>query len=74
MSDSGAAAEAREWLDDAESELDDALYMYDDGRLDSAAFHFHQAIEKALKALAIHRTGDYPRTHDLVELADAETR
>ena len=33
-----------------------------------AAYHAHQAAEKGLKALQIHRTGDHERTHDLVRL------
>ncbi len=66
--------EARDWLEQAERELDDGLYMYEDGRQESAAFHLHQAVEKALKALQIEETGEYQRSHDLVELADADIR
>lgn len=74
MSEQEERPEPLEWLQDAEQELDDALYMYEDGRLESAAFHFHQAVEKGLKALAIDRDGDYPRSHDLMELAGPEVR
>ena len=31
--------------------------------------HSYQAVEKALKALLIDRTGNFPRIHDVVELS-----
>jgi HEPN domain-containing protein len=37
--------------------------------LAAAAFHAQQAAEKALKSVLVLHGRDYPRTHDLVELA-----
>lgn len=59
---------AEDWLEDAAEELETAKYLYKGGRVKPAAFHLHQSAEKALKALSIHHTGSYPRTHDLVKL------
>lgn len=60
--------ETVEWLQDASEELETATYLYRGDRKKSAAFHLHQAAEKALKALSIQGTGSYPRTHDIVKL------
>lgn len=66
------------WLDEAQhllrlAERDHATFriLFESGRapLAPTCFHAQQAIEKALKAvLTLHRC-DYPRTHDLAELA-----
>lgn len=59
--------QAGAWLAVAEEDLRAAQRLL--GPHDSIAlFHAHQAAEKGLKALQIHRTGEYVRTHDLVRL------
>ena len=35
------------------------------GRKENALFLMQQAIEKALKAVLVHKTGGFPHTHDL---------
>ena len=37
-------------------------------KIQSAAFHCHQAVEKALKALIANQNQKVPKTHDLVAL------
>lgn len=59
---------AEDWLQDAAAELDTAEYPFRGDREMASAFHLYQAAEKALKALVIAETGDYPRTHDLLML------
>jgi HEPN domain-containing protein len=34
------------------------------------AFHAQQAVEKALKAVLVHHTADFPKTHDLAQLVE----
>jgi HEPN domain-containing protein len=61
--------EAREWLSQSEYDLETAQAMLDSGRYIYAVFMCHMAVEKALKALVVKRTGDAPpRTHNLVQL------
>jgi len=43
--------------------------MLDSGFADMAAFHAQQGAEFALKALQIHLSRKFTRTHDLTELA-----
>lgn len=63
MSDRGAA-----WLGYAHEDLAAATDLL--GTHDTIAlFHAHQAAEKGLKALEIHRRNDITRTHDLVRLS-----
>jgi HEPN domain-containing protein len=64
------AGDAAEWLLHAESDLRYAtLGRGAPGILQSqVAFHAQQAAEKALKALLVHASVDFPRTHDLQAL------
>lgn len=58
---------ATDWLEYADVDLAAARQLVDvHGTI--AAYHAHQAAEKALKALQIHWRGDHERTHDLVRL------
>lgn len=59
--------QAAEWLAYAQEDLAAADALLDTHET-IAAYHAHQAAEKGLKALQIHRTGDHERTHDLVRL------
>lgn len=58
---------SEEWLDYAKEDLAVAEELVGD-HASIAAYHAHQAAEKGLKALQIHREGDHDRTHDLVRL------
>ena len=64
------AGDAAEWLLHAESDLRyAALGRGAPGILQSqVAFHAQQAAEKALKAVLVHASVDFPRTHDLQAL------
>ena len=62
--------EAIEWLRAAEDDLEDARVLLRAGRYAGAAFHAHQAAEKALKAVIIAVRRELPpRIHNLLELA-----
>ena len=58
---------AVEWLEYAEADLAAAEALVEVNEA-IAAYHAHQAAEKGLKALQIHRERDHDRTHDLVRL------
>jgi HEPN domain-containing protein len=64
------AGDAAEWLLHAESDLQYAMLGRGaPGILQSqVAFHTQQAAEKALKAVLVHASVDFPRTHDLQAL------
>ncbi len=57
-----------EWLNRAKSFLRAAERSLKEGDLEIAAFESHQAVELALKAIHIHKSGARPYTHNLVEL------
>ena len=62
--------EALEWLRAAEDDLEDAKVLLRAGRYAGAAFHAHQAAEKALRAVIIAARRELPpRIHNLLELA-----
>lgn len=51
----------------------DLLFPLGKASLAALGFHAQQAIEKALKAVAVERGQEVPRTHDLVALAQVLT-
>ena len=62
--------EVIEWLRAAEDDLEDARVLLRAGRYVGAAFHAHQAAEKALKAaIIVARRELPPRIYNLLELA-----
>lgn len=58
---------AAAWLEYAEEDGAAASELMENHET-IAAYHAHQAAEKGLKALQIHRSGEHERTHDLVRL------
>jgi HEPN domain-containing protein len=60
--------EARRWLAKAEEDLAAARLLLAGQLSDPAAFHAQQALEKALKALAVAAGRDFRHTHDLETL------
>ena len=50
-----------------------ARLALDQGIYRETCFHAHQAVEKALKAFLLFRTGTYPRTHSLEDLLAFDT-
>ena len=61
--------EIQNWLSQANEDLDGAQFNFTGGRYSIAAFMCQQAAEKALKAVLIKLTGNFPRIHDLTKLA-----
>ena len=62
----------QKWIDQASYDLGTARAMLDSGRYLYVVFCCQQAVEKALKALIIHRTNEFPpRIHSLPRLAEA---
>ena len=63
--------EVLEWLRQSEYDLDTAQDMLSSGRYIYAVFMCHLAVEKALKALVVKRTGNAPpKVHNLVYLME----
>ena len=60
--------EARRWIAKADEDLVAARLLITGELLNPAAFHVQQALEKALKALAVAAGQDIRRTHDLETL------
>jgi HEPN domain-containing protein len=61
--------QAKEWLYHSEIDLLSAQKLLDDEYLtQSTAFHCHQSIEKALKALVENTNVRVPKIHDLQKL------
>lgn len=58
----------KQWLDRATEDLIVAQLLLGEEHFSHACFLSQQAIEKAIKALLLHLTGAYPRTHRLVDL------
>jgi len=66
---SGSPAGAIEWFRLARRHLRISKGNLEIGYADAAAFYAQQAVEFALKALQIQRTGRFTKTHDLSQLA-----
>ena len=64
--------DAEDWLAHAAADLRYArLGQAEAGDLAALiAFHAQQAVEKALKAVLVHRAADFPKTHDLERLVE----
>lgn len=61
--------ETENWWKLANRDLGSAKRIMELGEYHVCAFLSQQAVEKALKALLIDRTGNFPRIHDVVELS-----
>ncbi|MCS6950816.1 MAG: HEPN domain-containing protein [bacterium] len=60
----------REWLRQAEYDVESAQHMLAAGRWLHAVFFCHLAVEKSLKAAIVEKTNQTPpRTHNLIALA-----
>ncbi len=63
--------DVREWLEYAEADRRSAYNAMRAGDYRDVAFHCQQAVEKALKAVVVHRTGQRPPyVHNLRQLLD----
>lgn len=61
--------EAKNWWLQAKEDFDSAKYNSKGKKFYLAAFMSQQSVEKALKALLIQKTEDFPKIHDLTKLA-----
>lgn len=62
----------KEWFKGAKEDFEAAEILYNSQKNSLAGFHLQQAVEKALKALAIEEKGEKPFSHNLFELAPEE--
>lgn len=61
--------EVAEWLSSSRADLDVARLLLEHGHWAQAAFHAHQAAEKALKAVQIRTDHRFDRVHEIAFLA-----
>ncbi len=61
--------ETENWWIQANRDLGSAKRIMELGEYYVCAFLSQQAVEKALKAILIETTGNFPRIHDIVELS-----
>jgi len=61
--------ETKEWLKQAQKDIEAAKYNLEGRHINVAAFLSQQAAEKALKAFQIEKTSTFDKTHDLYFLA-----
>ncbi|MBC8521869.1 MAG: HEPN domain-containing protein [Methanomicrobia archaeon] len=61
--------EVKNWLEQAEHDVEVAEYNLKGNMLDAAAFYSQQAAEKALKSLYISKFNELWKVHDLVRIA-----
>lgn len=62
----------RQWVNKADNVLKNAVHtltMEEDCPLDTVCFHAQQCVEKYLKAWLAFHAIDFPKSHDLTELA-----
>ena len=60
--------EVGKFKEKANAFLDTAIYNFEKGRYDLAAFNIEQAIQLYIKTKLLELLGEFPRTHSLVTL------
>lgn len=50
----GSDDRVRNWLDEAQADLDTSVVLIQGGRFNASVFHCQQGAEKAMKALLLH--------------------
>lgn len=68
VSEAEVEAQVRGWMARAQRDLRGARHFLEDDDPGNAAYHAHQAAEKAIKAVLIFLQTEYPNTHKLEEL------
>lgn len=60
------------WINKADHDLGSAkvIYLHLPDYFDTIAFHCQQAVEKYIKAILVHRSIDFDRSHDLIYLLE----
>ena len=56
------------WLNFAKEDLISSEVLFNEGLLNTAAYHLQQAVEKSLKAILILKGRNPPKTHDINRL------
>lgn len=70
MNNHSTSAEVQRWLEFADEDLRAADSTLRDGIFSVACFHAQQAVEKALKAMLLEKTGRVPKQHSLLRLTE----
>jgi len=60
--------EVGKFKEKADAFLDTAIYNFERGRYDLAAFNIEQAVQLYIKTKLLELLGEFPRTHSLVTL------
>jgi len=60
--------EVGKFKEKADAFLDTAIYNFEKGRYDLAAFNIEQAVQLYIKTKLLELLGEFPRTHSLVAL------
>ena len=67
-------SDTKEWLEIAQEDYDDSLYLFKAARHPNAVYHMCQAVEKILKAAQVEFARTAPKkTHELEKVADKTT-
>jgi HEPN domain-containing protein len=70
MSDPSINADWQKWLNFSDEDLRAADATLGDGVFSAACFHAQQAVEKAIKAMLLIKTGRVPRKHSILRLTE----
>lgn len=70
MNDHSISVEVQRWLDYADEDMRAADSTLRDGVFSAACFHAQQAVEKAVKAMLLEKTGRVPKQHSLLRLTE----
>lgn len=70
MNDPAIKADPQKWLKFCDEDLRAADSTLRDGVFSAACFHAQQAVEKAIKAILLTKTGRVPRDHSVLHLAE----
>jgi len=70
MSDPSISADSQKWMRFSDEDLKAADSTLGDEVFSAACFHAQQAVEKAIKAILAVKTGNIPRQHSILRLAE----
>ena len=70
MSDPSTNADWQKWLKFSDEDLRAADATLGEGVFSAACFHAQQAVEKAIKAILLTKTGKVPKQHSILRLTE----
>lgn len=70
MNDQSINADSQKWLKFSDEDLRAADSTLGDGVFSAACFHAQQAVEKAIKAVLLTKTGKVPKQHSILRLTE----